>query len=75
MTPQPRTRPQKKKPVTLDDLIESVQHLTRTMEQVIRTVQLLARENQRLIDVLLEDAGVVEEGEEPDRYMDGTRIS
>jgi hypothetical protein len=75
MTPQPRTRKPKKQPATLDDLIESVQHLTKTMEQVIRTVQLLARENQRLIDVLIEDAGVVDDDGDPQTYMDGTRIS
>ena len=75
MTPQPRTKPQKKKPATLADLIDRLDRQAVVIEAMTRSIQLLVRENQRLIDVLIEGADQGEEGEEPGRYMDGTRIS
>jgi hypothetical protein len=56
-------------------LVTALANQTRAMEDLTRTVKALVRENAKLVDVLLQDNGVIDDDAEPGTYMDGTRIS
>lgn len=73
MTRQPSTKPRKQ--TASQALVTALANQTREMHQLTQMVKALVRENQRLVDVLLEDAGVVDGDAEPATYLNGSRAS
>lgn len=73
MTRPPSTKPRKQ--TASQALVTALANQTREMHQLTQMVKALVRENQRLVDVLLEDAGVVDGDAEPATYLNGKRPS
>ena len=74
MTRQPSTKPRKQ--TASQALVTAMANQTREMHELTKMLKALVRENQRLVDVLLSDAGVIDDGDqeaEPGTYLDGSR--
>ena len=74
MTRPPNTKPRKQ--TASQALVTALANQTREMHQLTQMVKALVRENQRLVDVLLSDAGVTDDGDagdESETYLDGSR--
>lgn len=73
MSKLPSSKPRKQ--TASQALVAALTNQTRAMEDQTRAIKALVRKNQRLVDVLLDDAGVTDGEDGVTTYMDGTRMS